>query len=301
MLVLLPPLAAEKIFSVAGFPITNSYINSTIALVFFGIFAFFISRSVKKYYLKNKVPTGVLNFFESLLEFLLKQMDGVTKNRKKTLKFLPIIGTFFFFITISNWMGLLPGTGSIGVYQLHEGHIALIPFLRPANTDLNMTVAMAVFAVASSHVIGVFAIGFFKYLNKYIKLGDIYTSVKTLNPVKILTAFVEFFVGLLETIAEGAKMLSLSLRLFGNIFAGEVLLTVMAGLLTGIVKNVPVLESMPLVLSLPFYGLEIMVGVIQGIVFSMLALVYMTMATDQPHGNEDHGHEKAHKHLAHNG
>jgi F-type H+-transporting ATPase subunit a len=300
MYILLPPLAAEKMFDIRGVAITNSYINSTIALVLFLVFAVFISLAIKKYYSVNKVPRGLLNFFEGLLEFVLKQMDGVTKDRKKSLKFLPIIGTLFFFIVLSNWMGLLPGTGSIGIYQMHHGELALIPLLRPANTDLNMTVAMAVLTVVSSHILGAFALGFFKYLNKYIKFADIFKALKTMNPIKILSAGVEFFVGILETVAEGAKMLSLSLRLFGNIFAGEVLLTVMAGLLTTIVKNVPVLESVPMVLSLPFYGLELMVGVIQGIVFSMLGLVYMTMAVDEPHGAHEEHHEHTVQHAHEN-
>jgi F-type H+-transporting ATPase subunit a len=291
---ILPPLAAEKMFEVAGLPITNSYINSTIALVIFIIFAFAIRSAIKKYYDAGKVPKGVLNFFESILEFLLHNMDGVTKDRKRSLKFLPIIGTLFLFILVSNWMGLLPGTGSIGIYQLHEGHTALIPLFRPANTDLNMTIAMAVLAVVSSHIIGIFAIGFFKYTNKFIKLGDLYQAIKSLSPIKILTAVVEFFVGILETISEFAKMMSLSLRLFGNIFAGEVLLTVMAGLLTAIIKNIPVAESLPMVLALPFLGLELMVGAIQAVVFSMLTLVYLTMATDAPHGEHKEDHTEKH-------
>lgn len=295
MYILLPPLAAEKMFQIGGLPITNSYINSTIAIVIFIALAFAIRGAMKKYYAANKVPKGLLNFFEGLLEFLLKNMDAVTKDRKKTLKFLPIVGTLFLFILVSNWMGLLPGTGSIGIYQLHGGHVELIPLFRPANTDLNMTIAMAVLAVAASHILGVLTIGFFKYANKFIKLGDLYEAAKTLNPIKMLTAFVEFFVGLLESISEFAKVMSLSLRLFGNIFAGEVLLTVMAGLLTGIINNIPVAGSIPLILALPFLGLELMVGAIQAVVFSILTLVYLTMAAEEPHG--EHEHQPHEQHL----
>lgn len=253
MLLLLPPLAAEKMFSIGGLPITNSYINSTIALVFFVTFGFLIRSAVGKYYSADKPPKGLLNFFESILEFLLGYIDNVTKDRKKTLKFLPIVGALFLFILISNWMGLLPGTGSIGIYQLHAGHVELIPLLRSANADLNMTIAMAVFAVITSHLIGIVAIGFFKYANKFIKLGDLYHAVKSLSPIKILTAVIEFFVGLIEIFSEAAKMVSLSLRLFGNIFAGEVLLTVLAGLIAFIAP-------------LPFMGLELLVCAIQAVV-----------------------------------
>src|SRR3989344_3420640 len=277
MLLALPPLAAEKMFSIGSLPITNSYINSTIALVFFVVFAFLIKLAVNKYYKSDKAPRGILNFFESILEFLLGYIDNVTKDRKKTLKFLPIVGTLFLFILVSNWMGLIPGTGSIGIYQLHHGEVELIPLLRPANADLNMTIAMAVFAVIASHMIGIIAIGFFKYANKFIKLGDLYYAFKSLSPIKILTAVIEFFVGLIEIFSEVAKMVSLSLRLFGNIFAGEVLLTVLAGLIAFLAP-------------LPFMGLELLVGAIQAVVFSMLTLVYLTMATTEPHGAHSDEH-----------
>ncbi len=282
MVAMLPPLAAEKMFEISGFPVTNTLINAVLALVFFVVFALFIRSAIKKYYTTNKAPKGLLNFFEGILDFLLTQMDAVTKSRKLTLRFLPIVGTLFFFILISNWMGLLPGTGSIGIYQLHEGHVQLIPLFRPANTDLNMTIAMAVFAVAASHVLGIFAIGFYKYVNKFVMVDKLFNGIKSLNPIKFLTAFVEFFVGILETVSEFAKILSLSLRLFGNIFAGEVLLTVIAGLIAYLAP-------------LPFMGLEILVGAVQAVVFSMLALVYLTMAAQEPHGEHEEKHQEAHQ------
>lgn len=262
----LPPLAAEPIFNIGQLPITNSYINSTITMVVFIIFAYFISRAVRKQ--RNQTPNGLLNFFESLLELLYQYFDTVTQSRKKTIQFLPLVGTLFFFILISNWMGLLPGIGSIGRYLMHNGEILLTPLFRPATTDLNMTVAMALIAVTVSHFLGIAVIGFFKYANKFIKLGDIWHAIKSLSPMAIMTAVIEFFVGLLEIVSEIAKLLSLSLRLFGNVFAGEVLLTVLAGIL-------------PFILPLPFIGLEILVGAVQATVFAMLTLVYLTVATTE--------------------
>ena len=100
---------------------------------------------------------------------------------------LPVLTTrifLFFFILFSNWVGLLPGTGSIGINHGSE----FLPILRPANTDLNMTLAMAVFAVIASHILGIFTIGFFKYANKFIKLGDIWHALKSLSPIKIMVA-----------------------------------------------------------------------------------------------------------------
>lgn len=269
----LPPLAAEPIFHIASFPVTNTLINSTLTMLGFVVFAIVISFAVKKY--RDQAPKGVLNFFESILETLFSYFDSVTRDRKKTIAFLPLIGSLFLFILVSNWIGLLPGIGSIGRYLMHEGHVELIPIFRPANTDLNMTLAMSLIAVITSHFVGIGVIGFFKYANKFIKLGDLWHAVKSMSPIKILTAIIEFMVGFLEIISEVAKVLSLSLRLFGNIFAGEVLLTVLAGIL-------------PVFLPLPFMALELIVGIVQATVFSMLALVYLTIATTEVVSHDSH-------------
>ncbi len=264
----LPPLAAEPIFNLLGLPVTNAMINAVAALAIFVIFAFFLNRGIKKYYADDRAPKGLVNFFETILEVLLAQIDNVTKDRKKTLKFLPIVGGIFLFILTSNWLGIFPGISSIVVQRGGEA----VPLLRSANTDLNLTLAMAVFAVVLSHFAGIITIGFFKYANKFIKLGDIYRAVKSLSPMNILVAIIEFFVGLLEIISEIAKMVSLSLRLFGNIFAGEVLLTVIGSLIAGYGA---------FFIPLPFMALELLVGIIQAMVFSILTLVYLTIATAQ--------------------
>ncbi|MDP2933593.1 MAG: F0F1 ATP synthase subunit A [bacterium] len=260
----IPPLAAESIFHIGSFPVTNSYINSTIALLLFLITGFVLRRRIEE------IPRGFQNFMESVLEYLLKYFDQITGSRQKSLKFLPMVGSLFFFILISNWMGILPGIGSIGIWELKHGERELIPLFRPAMTDLNLTLAMAVVGVIFSHLVGVVTIGFFRYANKFIKFGDIWNAVKTGKPMKMMIAVIEFFVGLIEVISELAKLASLSLRLFGNIFAGEVLMTVIGGLVAFFVP-------------LPFIALEILVGVIQAAVFSMLVLVYLTVATMELH------------------
>ncbi|OGL89351.1 hypothetical protein A3H75_02160 [Candidatus Uhrbacteria bacterium RIFCSPLOWO2_02_FULL_51_9] len=204
-----------------------------------------------------------------MLERLLEFFDQVTDDRAKSERFLPFVGTLFFFIIFSNWIGIFPGIGSIGMWLRVHGEIELVPLFRPANSDLNMTLAMGVLAVTLSHVFGIVTIGFFKHIGKFIRLGHIFHSIKK-GPMAIFTALIEFFVGLLEIISEIAKMVSLSLRLFGNIFAGEVLLTVMAGLIAFLVP-------------VPFLALELIVGLIQAMVFAMLTLVYLTVATSEPH------------------
>jgi len=268
MIYALPPLVAEPIFSIGTFTVTNAYINSTIAVVIFLVVGFLLRNKTAM------IPRGFQNFAEAVIEFLLGYMDQVTKDRKKSMKFFPIVGGLFLFILISNWMGLLPGTGSFGRWLVMHGHTELVPILRPANADLNMTLAMAVFAVIVSHIAGIAAIGFFKYANKFIKIGDLIHGFKK-GGMGIFVALVEFGVGIIEISSEVAKMVSLSLRLFGNIFAGEVLLTVLAGLIAYFVP-------------LPFMLLEILVGLIQAIVFSMLVLVYLVIATTPVHGHEEH-------------
>ncbi|PJE77182.1 ATP synthase F0 subunit A [Candidatus Uhrbacteria bacterium CG10_big_fil_rev_8_21_14_0_10_48_16] len=266
MELLLPPAAAEPLFHVGSLPITNAMVNGWIAVVFFVGVAFIASRR------KGLVPKGIHNVIEGVIEFMLTEIQKVTGDVKRAKQFLPLVGTIFLFILFSNWLGLLPGTGSIGVWGVHEGHTALIPLLRPAASDLNLTLAIAVFAVLASHLFGLISIGPMSHISKFINIRGIFRSIKK-GPVAIVVAIIEFGVGLIEIVSEIAKVVSLSLRLFGNIFAGEVLLTVMLGLLAYF-------------LPIPFMFLEILVGMIQATVFAMLTLAYLTVAT------EDHGHEE---------
>ena len=260
----LPSLAAEIVFYIGSFPITNTLINAVVVSVGLIILAIYLRGRLQE------VPSGVQNFTEAVLDTLFSYMDQVTGDRKKSIRFLPIVGTLFIFILISNLLGVFPGIGSIGRNMVERGETMFIPIFRPANTDFNLTLAMALVAVIGSHVIGVMAIGFWKYADRFIKLGGIWRSFKH-GGISIMVAFIEFFVGLIEVVSEVAKMISLSLRLFGNVFAGEVLLTVIAGLVAFFVP-------------LPFLLLEFLVGFIQATVFSMLTLVYLTMATTEHAG-----------------
>lgn len=272
---MLPPLAAETIFEIGSFPITNAMINSTLAVVILVVIGVVIRSSIKD------VPGKLQNLAESLIEFLLEYFDQVTNDRAKSKQFLPFVGTLFVFILISNWMGMVPGTGSIGRWLMHNGELELIPILRPAMSDLNLTLAIASLSVVVSHFVGMFTLGFFAHWNKFIQLGTLFKAAVSFKPVKILTALVEFVVGFIELFSEVAKVVSLSLRLFGNIFAGEVLITVISGLVAYVVP-------------LPFMALELIVGVVQATVFSLLTLVYLTVASSKPHGDDDHQEKHTH-------
>lgn len=281
------PVAAEKLFSLGPLPVTNSVLTGWIAVGAFALVGAALSRR------RELVPKGLQNAAEALIEGMLSFMDQVTHDRARSRRFLPIVGALFPFILISNWMGLLPGVGTIGLWGLVHGEKELIPLFRPATSDLNMTLAMGILAVVSSHVLGIMTIGFFKHWNKFIQLGTVWKAVAKIGKVPagkyaidVFAALVEFMVGLIELVSEAAKMVSLSLRLFGNIFAGEVLIHVLSSL---------VAFAMPV----PFMFLEVIVGVVQALVFSMLTLVYLTIATEKPHGEEAHddGHAPAPAHA----
>ncbi|MBI2444461.1 MAG: F0F1 ATP synthase subunit A [Candidatus Magasanikbacteria bacterium] len=254
----IPTLAAEPVFSLGGITVTNTIINSWLAIIIFLIIGLLVRRRV------TLRPGKLQNFWEYILELLLGYFDQVTGDRKTTRRFLPIVGSVFFFILLSNWLGLLPGTGSLTWNQE--------PLLRPANTDLNLTVAMALVSVVASHIFGFITVGIFTHLNKFIQIGSLIKSFAK-GPVAIFQAVIEFVVGLIEIISEFAKVLSLSLRLFGNIFAGEVLISVISALVAGLIP-------------VPFMMLELLVGLIQAGVFTMLTLVYLTVASAKPHGAE---------------
>ncbi|MEA1936997.1 MAG: F0F1 ATP synthase subunit A [Patescibacteria group bacterium] len=230
-------------------PITNSLIASLITTVVLVVIAYFATRDVKK------VPKGLQNLFEVVVEALFNMVDSVTGDKKQTYKFFPLVATIFIFIIISNWLGLLPGFGSVGFFEtakegMHgEEHSVFVPLLRSANSDLNITLALAMISVIATQVFGVAALGVFKYGKKFINFS---------SPIK-------FFVGLLELVSEIAKMVSFSFRLFGNVFAGEVLLVV-------------IIMLAPFIVPVPFFALELFVGFIQALVFAILTLVFLKVA-----------------------
>lgn len=255
-------LFAEPIFHIGKFTVTNSLLNSWITVIILIIVFVFIGKKIKK------IPKGIQNIFEFVLEEALKLADSITGNRKRSEKFLPISLALFLFILVNNWLGLLPGMGTIGFVESSGGHNVFIPLFRGGTADLNMTLALAFFAVIASHIMGALTVGLWDHFNKFINLKAFLAipkkigkdiSVVLVNPIKA-------FVGIVEIIGEAAKVASLSFRLFGNIFAGEVLLASMMALCAYF-------------LPLPFMFLEIIVGLIQALIFSILTLVFMTIAT----------------------
>jgi F-type H+-transporting ATPase subunit a len=243
----------ELITTIFGFPITNSVLTTGLVSFIIILASLYLQKNI------SKKPKGFQNIIEMILEAFLNLADSVTGDRKLSKKFFPFVATIFIFIIVSNWIGLIPALipgGTLGIKELHEGENVLVPFIRSGSADLNMTLSLALISVITAQIMGIAMIGGKHYAGKFF-----------VNPFK-KPYFIGTFVGLLEIISEFAKIVSFSFRLFGNIFAGEVLLTVM-------------LMLVPYVAPLPFLFLEIFVGFIQALVFSMLTLVFFKMATEK--------------------
>ena len=302
------PVTAKPLFS--DFSITNTMVATWLTIAVLVVISFVVSRRIEE------TPGRLQGAVEAVIEFFLNLAESVA-GPEKARRFLPLVLTIFLFIVTSNWLGILPGFGSIGRIEtasdvihhaedrLEEGetldltsielqvfdgdggfsyapfgsvddHVTaaeykhegvaegkraglLVPFLRSANTEINTTLALALAAMFMIHLWGFRSLGIFGHAGKYLNFKD--------GPVGL-------FVGVLEGISEVARLISFTFRLFGNIFAGEVLLFAMAFLL-------------PMIGTIPFLGLELFVGLIQAFIFSMLTLVFAAMAT-VAHGGEEH-------------
>ncbi len=297
-------ISAETVSTIAGLPINNSMVSS--AIVSFVIIA--IAVAVKLSLRKTSRPTGLQNVAEAFVEGFYNLIYSVTQSKQKTRQFFPVLATFFLFILLNNWFGLLPIVGTVGTYHQEaavvqgknessnsesasnakiaseepvldsEGHDTtlaesttakvtsehlpattessnivrakvFVPLLRAATADLNLTLALGLISVICVQFFGV----------AYLHLGYFSKFFNFSSPLG-------FIIGILELVLECAKVVSFAFRLFGNIFAGEVLLVVISFLI-------------PVVAPMPFYGLEVFVGLIQALVFAMLSLVFMNMAT----------------------
>lgn len=293
----LPPISikAETLFSIGGFiNFTNSMLFTLVVIAALTLFFALATRRMAL------IPKGAQNFAEVLVEFLLGLVEG-TAGKRVGRRIFPLIATLFLFIIVANWSGLLPGVGTVGFCERHEGegeHAAymvktaslpsvpslqeeekpkgglpapedkgycpqgttFVPFLRAANADLNTTLAMALLAVTIVQVSGIAAHG----LRGYLK--ELFTPV-LMAPLHI--------------VGEISRVISLSFRLFGNIFGGEVLVTIMYVLLGSLFLGFG---------TFIFLGIELLFGFIQAILFSILTLVYISTAVAGHAGHAEHPH-----------
>ena len=289
------PLNAERLPATeaagwVGHIFTNSLI---VAAIVAALVVWFARRATRTMEL---VPNrGSQNIFEAVIEALYDMLEGIV-GRHMVAKAFPLLATLFLFILVSNWFGLLPGVGSIGFNPASEGRGTMLslpevqnPLLRPANADLNLTLGMALvftvfWTIWSFQELGVG--GFFSHI--FGPKGEVSGVLK--YPLIAIFAFV----GVIEVISIAFRPVSLSLRLFGNIYAGENLMKTMSSL--GETMGMPAVVSMlmKVIIPIPFYFLEMLVGVVQALVFTLLCAVYIKLTTshDDAHGtaHDDHGH-----------
>ncbi|HBV01618.1 MAG TPA: ATP synthase F0 subunit A [Candidatus Taylorbacteria bacterium] len=231
-------IVPETLFHIGRLSVTNTLLTAWLVLIVLVIGAVIFSQTLKR------MPGRFQTAIEALVEELLGFFETIAGSREIARRFFPLVATIFIFVLFSNWVGIIPGVGSIGFREAHDGKESFVPLFRSVFSDLNMTLALALIAVTLSHFFGITALGIKNHVGKFITFK---------GPVAAFT-------GLLEIVSEIAKVISFSFRLFGNIFAGEVLLTIIAFLV-------------PYIAPLPFLGLELFVGFIQALIFATLAMV----------------------------
>lgn len=252
-------IKAEKLFDLGPIPVTNSMIGTLIATVLLVSLAWWASRH-------HAVVPGRLQAF---LEFPIEFLGGIVRAQHagRWRAILPPVLTIFLLVLVANYVGLLPGVGTIGLHVVADGREATAPIIRPASADLNFTLALALIAFLLFVSWGIRANGLRGYLKETFVANPPYMT-PLMTPIHI--------------VSELSRIISLSMRLFGNIFAGEILLAVMLALTFAVVPAI-------------FLGLEMIFGAVQALVFALLTLTYITLAT-AGHGG---GHDEAHEPAAH--
>lgn len=251
-------LASEVIGHIGVFAIRNTMLMAWLAALVLLLLSFAVRMTGYKI-----IPGRFQAAVELVVISLFDLFASVVNDDRLARKFFPMVATMFIFIVLGNWMGIFPGVGSITIAGMHEGHLTDIPLFRSMNADVNMTLAIALIAMASVQFFGMSELGVQGYSSKFL-------IAPWKDPIGT-------FVGLLEIIGELSKVISFTFRLFGNIFAGEVLLIVISYLV-------------PYLAPVPFLGMEIFVGLIQGLVFALLTTAFLKSAVT--------GHSEPHEHAA---
>ncbi len=237
-------LKAEVLGHFLGFPITNSLLMTWLVMFLLIAFAVWFRGTLKM--IPGKLQAAVEWAFGGAYEYVAATLD----DEKLAKKFFPLIATIFLFILVSNELAFLPGVGSIGFFHGTE----FAPLLRAPAADLNFTLALAFISFFVIEITGLAVLGGLKYVGRFVNLS---------SPVG-------FAVGLIEIVSNLGRLVSFSFRLFGNIFAGEVMILV-AG------------YFLPYLLPVPLMAFEIFIGAIQALVFAMLTLFFIKLSVTDPH------------------
>jgi F-type H+-transporting ATPase subunit a len=239
-------LAPEQLGTIAGVPITNTLVTTWLTMAILIGIAYAVRRNL------TVVPGKTQVAFEEIITAAKKFFTQTLEDEGKATKYLPLLLTLFLFIAVANTLNVLPGLGSIGF--THDGHFTAL--LRGVNSDLNTTLALTIVSVFVIQFSGILALGLFKYAHKFINFS---------SPIN-------FFVGLVELVGELARFVSFAFRLFGNIFAGKVLIAVL-------------IFFVPYIVPVPVLAFEMFVGVVQALIFMLLTLFFLKLAVT-PHEEE---------------
>ena len=246
-------LAPLALFHIGEVPITNTLLTALTVSLLLIIFAYFAGRSLR---LK---PGGFQTVVELLITYPYELVRDTLGDDRLARRIFPIVMTIFLFVLAVNWFGLLPFVASVGSYEEVHGISQLVPFFYPGATDLNLTLALSLIAFFMIELAGILTLGVLKYGRKFITFK---------SPIA-------FAVGIIELVSELARLISFSFRLFGNIFAGKVLILV-------------IMFFVPYFLPVPFLAFEAFVGFIQAAIFALLTLFFTKIAV-QMHEEEGHG------------
>src|SRR5512136_2455392 len=259
-------LPAEPVLHVGHFSITNTLIASWFTILVLVGVSIFLTRKMKL------IPGKSQGLAEVIVEGLLNFVEGIAGKKHARMLFSGV-ATIFIYVISNAYLALLPFFGSIGVIE-HDGKFA--PLFRAANTDVNVPLSIAIMSFIFVESWGMRAVGTLHYVSEFINVRQMVQGFKELFSGQAKTAvmnivfgFINLFVGVLEMFSHLTRMLSFTFRLFGNMTAGEILILVSSFLI-------------PAVFSIPFYGLELLIGLIQALIFSGLTLVFGTIAVT-PH------------------
>jgi F-type H+-transporting ATPase subunit a len=260
-------LPSEGVFEVAGFSITNTLVASWLTVIVLAIIFYVCTRKMKL------IPGKLQNLAEMAVEALLSFVKSVAGEKHARLLF-PVVATIFIYVITNAYLALLPFFGTI-VVTGQEG--TAVPLFRAANTDINVPLSIAVMSFIFIEFWGMKSLGAFRYLGEFFNFGQIGRGIKELFTGKIRPAitdiafgFINLFVGLLEVFSHLIRIMSFTFRLFGNMTAGEILLLISAFLI-------------PFIFTIPFYGLELLIGFIQALIFAGLTLVFGIIAVAPMH------------------
>jgi len=259
-------LPSEPVAHIGHFAVTNSLLASWLTMIVLVGLSILLTRKMKP------IPGKRQAMAEAIVEGLLNFVESVAGKKHARMLF-PGVATIFIYVITNAYLALLPFFGSIGVIE-HEGKFA--PLFRAANTDVNVPLSIAIMSFIFVESWGMRALGVSHYIGEFVNIRQMGQGLKELFTGKIGQAvmdiafgFINLFVGVLEIFSHLIRMLSFTFRLFGNMTAGEILILVSCFLI-------------PLVFTIPFYGLELLIGLIQALIFSGLTLVFGTIAVS-PH------------------